>query len=593
MATQLAQATEESDRAAMRNSVLYKFSQRINRSLHLPELINTVGEQIQAALQTERCAIWLQNNGQLVNSYAVGYDKPLLDHAYLIESGGLVAEAYSQLKPWLVPSPAADLNVDSWVDPKLAMLALPLIASNERMGVIIVQADADQLGSEQLALAQSFAAQTALALENAHLYDQIMWLNKDLEDRIHQRTSELRDERDRLELLYGIANAVSTSLDSDTMFQQTLQVLAQRLGVTHGSILRLDPETRQLVRRKSLGTDTDEMTHFPLGIGIAGWVASHGEAALIHDVKKDKRWVKPIDTSGNHKQRGALIVVPLLINDEVIGVLQLSHPETHFFTHEHLRLLTTIANEVAIAIHNADLYYMIREQAAKLGVIVARERAAASQSQAILQSIADGVLVCDLEGQMLAANPASARMLDLPLEDLFLSNLHELLRNLKISSADRAPLRELLQQPFDANGDPRTFRTTLRLGTTSVNMALAPVIGEGGEVLGGVSILRDITREIESDRLKDRVYRHRLARAAHAHDLDQRLRPANDDELAGRPQRDAARGAGHRPQQHRAHDRDHQRPAGHHQNRVGQRRPGGRAGAGAGGGERRGQHPAL
>ncbi len=161
-----------------------------------------------------------------------------------------------------------------------------------------------------------------------------------------------------------------------------------------------------------------------------------------------------------------------------------------------------VANEVAVALRNADLYRYISEQAAKLAAMVQAERAASSQSQAILQSIADGVVVCDRDGQVMLANPMSAQILDQPVEELFMVNVHDVLRTLNVTGPERAPLRELLDAPYDEHGQPRQFRTTFRIGPRSVDMALGPVLAESGELLGGVAILRDITREIESDRLK-------------------------------------------------------------------------------------------
>ncbi|HEX6291316.1 MAG TPA: GAF domain-containing protein [Herpetosiphonaceae bacterium] len=501
MATQLAMATEEADFVAMRINRLFKFSQALSGSLQLHELVSIIGQELQQALSADRCAIWLRADQQLINARAWGYPQPLETIRYALEETSLVPQALRRAKPWLLPDPSSTQD-GGWVDPQSALLALPLLAGEDRLGVIVIQGPPDRLSTEQIALAQSLANQAALALENARLYEQIVRFNAELEQRIQERTQELRAERDRLDLLYAISSAVISTLDVDTMLNELLQVLAQRMSVSHGSVLLLDTETAQLVRRATLGSNNKQISHFPIGMGVAGWVAQHRMPVLIDDVMLDPRWVEPQVAEGEHKHRGSLLGVPITASDGLLGVLILSHPEIGYFKQEHQRVLTVVANEVASALHNADLYYYISEQAAKLAMMVQAERATSSQSQAILQSIADGVVVCDCDGQVMLANPMSARILEQPLEELFMANIHEILRTLKISGPERSPLRDLLADPRDDQGQPRQFRTTFRIGPRSVDMALGPVLTDRGELLGGVAILRDITREIESDRLK-------------------------------------------------------------------------------------------
>jgi signal transduction histidine kinase len=501
MATQLAMATEEADLVAMRVNRLFKFSQALSGSLQLHELVNIIGQELQQALNADRCAIWLRADQYLINARAWGYKQSLETIRYTIEETSLVPQALRRATPWLLPEPTATQD-GGWVDPQAALLALPLLAGDDRVGVIVIQGQPSQLSPEQLALAQSLANQAALALENARLYEQIVRLNAELELRIQERTQELRTERDRLDLLYAISSAVISTLDVDTMLNDLLQVLAQRMSVSHGSVLLLDAETAQLVRRATLGGNNTEISHFPVGMGVAGWVAQQRMPCLIDDVAFDPRWIEPNVQGGEHKHHGSLLAVPIIASDDLLGVLILSHPEIGFFKLEHQRVLTVVANEIASALRNADLYHYISEQAAKLATMVQAERANSSQSQAILQSITDGVVVCDYDGQVMLANPMSARILEQPLEELFMSNVHEILRMFKITGPERSPLRELLADPIDEQGQPRQYHTSFRIGPRTIDMALGPVQTDRGELLGGVAILRDITREIESDRLK-------------------------------------------------------------------------------------------
>lgn len=500
MTTQLAMASEEADAAALRISRLYAFSQALSRSLNLQDLIATIGQELQAALGADRCAIWLCAEEHVVHAHSWGYAQPLPVRQYALHDRSLVPQALQRSEPWVLEAPCAEQD-GGWIDPDAAVLALPLIAGDHRLGVIIVQSGQRSFAAEQTALAQSLANQAALALESAGLYDQLKRLNAELEQRIEERTRELRTERDRLDLLFTVSSTVSSTLDVDQMLAELLEILRQRLRINHGSVMLLDAETAQLEQRATLGARPAGLTRLPLGVGIAGWVAQHATPLLVEDVRRDPRWVAPESDAPHHKQGGSLLAVPLIASDEVLGVLQVSHPDVGHFNQEHLRLLTVIANEAAVAIHNAALYRYISDQATQLAAMVRAERASSSRSQAILQSIADGVIVCDCDGQVILANPASARILDQPLEELFLQNLHAVLHHLDLSGPERAPLRTVLEAPLD-DGQPRQYRTRFRIGPRTIDMTLGPVLTEGGDLLGGVATLRDISREIEADRLK-------------------------------------------------------------------------------------------
>ena len=81
----------------------------------------------------------------------------------------------------------------------------------------------------------------------------------------------------------------------------------------------------------------------------------------------------------------------MLVGEDVIGVLMVFHRAENFFSAEMLNLVKAIAGQVAVAINNAHLYELIRDQAERLGVMLRKEQEDASRSQAILEAVADGV----------------------------------------------------------------------------------------------------------------------------------------------------------------------------------------------------------
>ena len=113
-----------------------------------------------------------------------------------------------------------------------------------------------------------------------------------------------------------------------------------------------------------------------------------------------------------------------MVADDVIGVLMVFSRRESYFTGESLTLIQAIANQVAVAINNARLYELIQDQAERLGRMLRKEQEEASRSQAILESVADGVLVTSADNHVSFMNtsvqhilgPDVARTVGQPLE---------------------------------------------------------------------------------------------------------------------------------------------------------------------------------
>ncbi|MBA3471027.1 MAG: PAS domain-containing protein, partial [Herpetosiphonaceae bacterium] len=124
---------------------------------------------------------------------------------------------------------------------------------------------------------------------------------------------------------------------------------------------------------------------------------------------------------------------------------------------------------------------------------------ASSQNNAILQSLNDAVIVFSTDRSIILANAAAERILEKPIDELVTQSFDELLASLNIKLPGD-PLGDVLANPGDHNGDQRAI--TIKRGPQSLSISLVPVLTERGELLGACLIGRDITREVESDRLK-------------------------------------------------------------------------------------------
>jgi signal transduction histidine kinase len=167
-----------------------------------------------------------------------------------------------------------------------------------------------------------------------------------------------------------------------------------------------------------------------------------------------------------------------------------------------LNLVRAIGGQVAVAINNAHLYELIRDQAERLGVMLRKEQEDASRSHAILEAVADGVLVTGKDNRITFVNSSTERILAIE-ETQLLGNPLDAFGGLFGKSANTwmETIRRWSEDPAShQSGD--TYAEQLELENERIALVhLAPVILQN-DFLGTVSIFRDITREVEVDRLK-------------------------------------------------------------------------------------------
>ena len=194
---------------------------------------------------------------------------------------------------------------------------------------------------------------------------------------------------------------------------------------------------------------------------------------------------------------------------DILGVLTLGHREVGYFTEEHLRMVTAAAAQVAIAVNNSDLYAFITDQADQLGQMVQTQQAEAAKNRAILESIADGVLVLDYNGRVVLVNPAAEEMLGFAAMALegehfrHMLGLGETPIHRELAQLLYTELRNRLESTEGAETRFQAGTVRLESGERVLAVNIAPLITALGGAPGLVAALRDISREAEIERLKN------------------------------------------------------------------------------------------
>ncbi len=397
----------------------------------------------------------------------------------------------------------SNLQLETMMEDARCFLGVPLMVGDELIGILAVRDDhnAQAFGHNDQRVLTTVGAQLAVAIQSTRLFRQTLELAADLERRVRERTEELERERQHLATLYDITAELATSLDMERLLSRALEMVAKAVGATQGAILASDPISERLSPRAWLGDlawPTDEEGNvLSLGPneGLAGWAIRARRSLVVEDVQKDPRWLRLSEV--DDQPRSALVAL-IETSEDVLGVMMLYGEEVGQFGEEHLRLTTAAANQVANAMNNAELYTLIRDQDERLSEMLRQEQVEATQSAAILDSVADGVMVVNAQGDVIVFNTAAAQILGMEVDDIRGHSASEI-KGVYGSGAQK--LEQWRQDPtVYRTGEYHEEQFVLDNGRV-INVRISPVT-MSDQFLGTVSIFRDITREVEVDRLK-------------------------------------------------------------------------------------------
>ncbi|MFZ5919161.1 MAG: response regulator [Chloroflexota bacterium] len=420
-----------------------------------------------------------------------------------------------------------------------ALAILPIHARERLLGTLSIGSLKPYVFSEiDLNLLSSVTHHLGMVIENARLYQQT-------DASLHQRVAELT-------ALNEIGRTVSSILELNQLLHVTMAHIKDITQVEAGSLILVDEATAEMVFRVVLQEREAERLvglRLPLGTGVVGHCIEHNEPILVPDVRQDERFFSGVDTLSGLATH-SLLCVPLEHRGKVLGAIELLNKASGPFTIHDAEFLTSMAAFVSTAIDNAQLYAALRNHAFVLEKEVTNRT---NELRAILNSVADGLIVTDSHDRVIMVNPAARQWLNI-MED---SDLQEEKADIqwraiqglaRVSDGERTveidiPVRQRKNHQacfdwFDCIADcPARRSPTEELACWLVPDTLCPQSHSGGfkgdmadyclvcefyqrqekvtlqahsaqihdqdgQAIGEVTVLRDITRLKELDRLK-------------------------------------------------------------------------------------------
>lgn len=176
-------------------------------------------------------------------------------------------------------------------------------------------------------------------------------------DNLERYQKELLIQKQRFEDLVAVARATVEQPDLDTTLKNALEAARALTHAERGSVFILDElgaVTYSVLARENVTTvERQELVAQVMNVGLAGWVSRHRQAALVADTEKDLRWF-PLQNIP-YEVRSAL-VIPIFSGTRRLGILTLTHPEVNHFNQDDLELMQAAADQMALAMRNAQIY---------------------------------------------------------------------------------------------------------------------------------------------------------------------------------------------------------------------------------------------
>jgi len=448
----------------------------ITASLDIEQVLTTVSEQSVNLIRASASLVYLLDRNSGLLHVAGGFRIPASYHGLTLPLGEDVAgRAARSGRAFIVDNYAAwderthifDHAAPDGILPSAnCAAAIPLTYNRQVLGVLeILYNDGREITNKDVALLQLITPHAATAISHAQLFD-----------RSQQVMNLLEIINDRGAAVSSVSTAViNAGHDLKKMSDETLMRTVAALRLAAGKVFLSEHEGEALVTRSVYSLPDDD----PGLSRVAAHCASVRQTILLQNMTAFA-WTQDITQWLSEQHMGALVAVPLMAEDEVVGVLQAIAPLGKTFDTGELDTLHIITGQLALGVSNARLF--------------ARVRAEQQQISAILGGSGDVIIGLDANGRVQVANPAAERALGFAIINSVGKPLSEVTLNVALNAAVDNAIKVQQAQPVG-------FEVQLA-SEAYLFCNLSPIVDPVGRLTGWVAVMQDITHFKETERMK-------------------------------------------------------------------------------------------
>ncbi len=321
---------------------LLEVSRVTSETLDLAEQLSAIASIVKGVVPYDVFAILLysERTHALTIRHAIGHREEVVRSMSIPLGEGIVGTAAARREPVLVEDVSQDSRYLNALDAVRSELAVPMLARGKLVGVLDVQSTrVKAYGEQDRSMLSLIASRVASSIENARLYRRVDRQNRTLRTLAHL-SREFSAILDLDELLNKIASATRALIpyDAFNMFlvDNERSVLRSRFCVRYDQRVKIDS--------------------IPLGKGITGAAVESREPVRVLDTGADPRYI------ASHPGIRSELAVPLVVQDRVVGVLDVESERIAFFTEDHQRTLSLLAQQIASSVENARLYEEVAQR---------------------------------------------------------------------------------------------------------------------------------------------------------------------------------------------------------------------------------------
>ncbi len=360
-------------------------------------------------------------------------------------------------------------QLESVVPEGTSAVFTPLVAEDVTVGILILFRKGEEtFSANDQQLATIIVSHAAAVIKNAIAYEQ----------RMRQSVMELS-------VLYEFSKRISSAPSLEEALDSILAIVEELVQCDESVIYAFDPE-HGLVIPKAVRLANGapcEVQAIPVDSDcVIGWAIRERKAIVSPDITKDHRFC-PVGIAGDNVR--SLMAIPLMVQDEVVGVLGVYGYRPGRYTEDDVRVLSIIASQ------GAAIY---RELEALTALT--------SYTDNILSSIAAGVVTLDRDGTILTWNKAAESIVGIKAERVVGLHYSSLVNRLQIPKQDKDTLTNIIEGVFATGEVYQGYKigfSPLYRDKIVVNMSVSQLEDSTGERLGLVCIFEDITKEIKME----------------------------------------------------------------------------------------------
>ncbi|WIM13604.1 MAG: Adenylate cyclase [Enhydrobacter sp.] len=374
-------------------------------SVDLKTVLETLVERVARLCQADQAYMFRRQDElhHLVAAYGVSPEgeEYIRTHPFLPERGTTSGRAALERRPVHIEDVCSDPEYTYNEGQRIAgfrtMLGIPLLREDTLVGVFVLgRTRVAPYTSKEIELVSSFADQAVIAIENARLFDELRERTDDLQESLEYQTATS-------ELLEVISRSAS---DIQPVFETMLSAAKKLCDVENGGIaIREGDVFRYAITRQSV----PEMDAILLArtftidrTTLIGRTALERKAVHIADVGQDAEYAMTETVTVGRV--GSMLGVPLMQNEQVIGVIVITRQKVEPFTDRQIALIRTFADQAVIAMENARL----------LGELTRREQ----ELSVTFDNMGDGVAMFDADLRLAAWNRNFQRIIGLSDEEV-------------------------------------------------------------------------------------------------------------------------------------------------------------------------------